>query len=107
MPLIESYGFKKVISLLELLSIETKASPWIGLDFQMGWNVKLKVLAARNRVCKRFGMSVEELRNQLKFSAIIVSCNTYKTHSFMQLACDILSTKDGSLRGEPLGPNDP
>ena len=62
-PLFESYGFKKVISLLELLSLETKASPWIGLDFQMGWSVKLKVLAARRKVCRRFGMSAEELRN--------------------------------------------
>ena len=101
------YGFKKVITLMELMSLETSASPWIGLDYQEGWNVKLKVLATRNRVLKRYGMSMEELRAQLKFSAIITSCHSYKVLSFLQIACDILSTKDGSLNGEPLGPNDP
>ena len=27
------YGFKKVITLMELMSLETSASPWIGLDY--------------------------------------------------------------------------
>ena len=104
--LFRSYGFKKVITLKELMSIETTVSPWIGLDYYEGWNVKLKVLATRNKVLKRFGMSMEELKKQLKFSAIIVSCHTYKVLSFLQFACDIISTKDGSLHGELLGPND-
>jgi len=27
-----SYGFKKVVSLKELMSVETTACPWIGVD---------------------------------------------------------------------------
>ena len=60
--MMRSYGFKKVITLMELMSLETTACPFIGLDYQEGWNVKLKVLATRKKVLKRFGMSMEELR---------------------------------------------
>lgn len=102
-----SYGFKKVISLKELMSLETTASPWIGLDFYEGMTVKLKVLKVRNKVLKRYGMTMDELKKELKFSAIIVACHTYRMLSFIQIACDILKSNDGSLYGKPLGPNDP
>lgn len=42
-----SYGFRKVISVKELLSLEIGASPWIPCDFYEGWTLKLKVLKTR------------------------------------------------------------
>lgn len=81
--LVMSYGFKKVISVKELMSLETSASPWIGLDFYEGRTVKLKILRVRNKVLKRYGMTMEELKKELKFSAIIVACHTFKMLSFI------------------------
>lgn len=51
-------------------------------------------------------MSKEELRAQLKFKAVIVMCSTFKLPTLIQLVCDIVGSKDGSLRGDRLGPND-
>lgn len=56
--LARSYGFKKVLSLKELLSLDWTLSMWIGCDF---YESKLDILRTRRRVLKRFGMSLEEL----------------------------------------------
>lgn len=51
-------------------------------------------------------MTKEALRAELKFKAVIVQCSTFKLPTLIQLVCDIVGSKDGSLRGERLGPND-
>ena len=56
---------------------------------------------------KRFGMTMEELRAQLKFKAIIIQCSTVRIFSLVQALCDIVCSNDGSLYGEPLGPTEP
>eukprot|EP00353_Schmidingerella_taraikaensis_P011438 CAMPEP_0185568570 /NCGR_PEP_ID=MMETSP0434-20130131/1490_1 /TAXON_ID=626734 ORGANISM="Favella taraikaensis, Strain Fe Narragansett Bay" /NCGR_SAMPLE_ID=MMETSP0434 /ASSEMBLY_ACC=CAM_ASM_000379 /LENGTH=132 /DNA_ID=CAMNT_0028183131 /DNA_START=509 /DNA_END=907 /DNA_ORIENTATION=- len=99
-----SYGFKKVITLKELLSLEVSASMWIGIDF---YESKWSILKTRSAVLKRFNMTMEELRADLKFSAAIISCATHRILSFTQVLLDILSSKDGSLSGEARGPSDP
>ena len=66
-----------------------------------------KVLQTRRGVLKRFGMSMEELKKELKFSCVILNGATHNLLSFSQVLYDILRTKDGSLYGPPRGPNDP
>ena len=74
----QSYGFKKVVSLMELLSIEVTASNWIGIDF---YESKFKILRTRSALCKRFNMTMEELK-KIKFAAVVMSTATPRSLSF-------------------------
>lgn len=67
----------------------------------------MAVLRERRKVLKRFGMSMEELKKELKFSAVIVSCLSARIFSFTQILADILNSTDGSLHGPPRQPGDP
>ena len=65
----ESYGFKKVITVLELMTLYPTASP-VGLfDFFMSQELFSKV---HKGLLARYKMTAEELKSQLKFAAIFV-----------------------------------
>ena len=49
---------------------------------------------------KRYNMSADELRSQLKFKAIVIIHSTFKALSFIQLVLDIASSIDGTLLGK-------
>ena len=75
----ESYGFKKVVTVLELLTLYPTAGPAGLYDFfmsdKMFQNVHKGLLA-------RYGMTADELKNQLKFAAIFVLQGTFKALTF-------------------------
>ena len=45
-------------------------------------------------------MSAEQLKKQLKFSAIVVIHATFRALSFIQIVLDIASSTDGTLLGK-------
>ena len=45
-------------------------------------------------------MTAEELKSQLKFSAIVLIHSTFKALSFIQIVLDIASSVDGTLLGK-------
>lgn len=67
----------------------------------------LSVLWTRHKVLKRFGMSMEEMKKNFKFDAVIVNTASPRMGSFVQIVLDLVSSKDGSLKGEKRGPKDP
>ena len=67
----------------------------------------LSVLWTRHKVLKRFGMTMEEMKKNLKFDAVIMNTASPRMGSFIQIVLDIVSAKDGSLKGEKRGPKDP
>ena len=52
-------------------------------------------------------MKAEELVKEMKFKAVIISVCTYRILSMIQVLYDILSSKDGSIRGPRRDPNEP
>ncbi len=88
---------------MELLSIEVTASNWIGIDF---YESKFKILRTRNALCKRFNMTMEELK-KIKFSAVIMSTATPRSLSFTQVILDVVGSKDGNMHGPRRVPGDP
>ena len=48
---------------------------------------------------KRFSTTAEDLRKKLKFAAVIVLVRTYTLNSLVQVICDLVSSKDGTLLG--------
>ena len=47
----------------------------------------------------RYKMSADELRKQIKIEVIVVLCQIYTLQSFVQVVCDLCSSKDGTLLG--------
>ena len=92
-----SYGFKKVITLLELMTLYPSLSPLGIYDFFMSEQYYKQVHQA---VLSRYGMTADELRSQLQFSAIVIIHGTFKTLSFVQIVLDIASSVDGTLLGK-------
>ena len=87
------------------MSLENYVSPWILYDYH---HSKLDILRTRNRVLKRFGCkTADELKSQLKFSAIFILILAQRIGSLTQMIVDICESKDGSLLGERRSPNDP
>ena len=93
----ENYGFKKVVTVLELLTLYPTASP-VGLyDFFMSEELFQKV---HKGLLARYKMTADELKAELRFDAIIVIHATLRALSFIQVVLDIASTTDGTLLGE-------
>ena len=59
-----------------------------------------------DRLEKRLKLTAEQLRKNLKIDAIFCLCTTYWLHAFMQVVCDLVSSKDGTLLGPKRNKND-
>jgi hypothetical protein len=87
--LANGYGYKKAVSLLELMALYPSVSPVAMKDFFMS---KERLQKAKEAVLARFGLSEDELKKQLKFSAVIIFCSTFRVCSFAQIICDIVGS---------------
>ena len=100
-----SYGFKYYITLLELVSMNPEISVLSILDFA-GKPELIK--STKAGLLKRFGCKDEAtMREKMQIHAVFLFCTTLKIYSFVQVVCDLVSTKDGRLLGPKRTANDP
>ena len=89
---IHEYGFKKAIHSEELLGMMPELAPLPART------IPESLLEARKAAAlKRFGISREELLEQLKFDALFIACDVYNYEFNMEVFGELVLSKDGRL----------
>ena len=89
---IHEYGFKKAIHSEELLGMMPELAPLPART------IPESLLEARKTAAlKRFGITREELLEQLKFDALFIACDVYNYEFNMEVFGELVLSKDGRL----------
>lgn len=96
------YGYKKAIHVDELAAVYPNAVP---MDIPILQKDRLQ--AFHKDLETRFKKSIEELRSELRFSAIFIMHGVVYSDLTIQLFSDILASKDGHILGERRTKGDP
>ena len=89
---IHDYGFKKAIHSEELLGLIPEIAPLPTRTMP-----ESLLTARKEAVLKRFGMTREELLEQLKFDALFIACDVYNYEFNMEIFTELVLSKDGRL----------
>jgi hypothetical protein len=96
--LAQSYGFKNVITLLELMALFPEISP-------STTDLNINIVETKARLLKRHNLSEEEFKSKLCINAIFLLCFTSNVWHALQIFCDLISTKDGKILGDKREPS--
>jgi len=90
------YGYKKAVSIYEVLALYKNIAPSTMQDFMLNPEKMEKTAAG---LCARFKKTPEEMKADLNFAAVMFFCGPSCIWSSMQIICDLASSVNGHMLG--------